>query len=389
MTIAIFSDTYMPVKNGVSTSINQLKEGMEQLGHKVIIVTISLPDYQEVDENIIRVWTMPAGVSDEDRFAGIVNKSKLLKILKPHNIDLVHVHTEFSLGFAGRKIAKLLNVPLVATTHTMWEEYRHYVGPWMTRGMARSFMRFSLKKAYAVVCPSIKAQKYLADLMPEKYTRVVPNGIDMHKFMSTTVTDEMLATTRKTYDINEDKKVLLFVGRIGREKRVEALYETLKDVLTNREDTILLYVGAGPDYEALRDKIAKDGMRDYVKFTGFVDWKEVYKLYNVADILLSASLSEVHPMTAIEGAICGLPSIVRRDDSFVDLVHSGVNGYLVDSDEEIAQKVKELIDDDVKLAEFSKESKRISQDFSAQKHVEKMLAYYEDIVKTFPNKLTV
>ena len=128
MNIAIFTDCYKPIKNGVVTSISQLKDGLEKRGHEVIIITVDVPNYEEKDENIFRLPSIKAGFGSgtEQRF-GIFNQGAINRFLKKKNIQLIHTHTEFPIGYCGKWAAKKLKIPHIHTTHTMWEDYTHYL----------------------------------------------------------------------------------------------------------------------------------------------------------------------------------------------------------------------------------------------------------------------
>ena len=137
----------------------------------------------------------------------------------------------------------------------------------------------------------------------------------------------------------------------------------------------------------LVEKSKAAGIEKQTIFTGFVPWSEVHELSSISNIFLTASLSEVHPITLIEGAICSLPSIARRDDSYLDLIHDGVNGYLVDTDADLTKRVEELISDQPKLKEFAQAALRISETFSADNHVKRMEKLYKKVLELYPNQL--
>ncbi|HRU44673.1 MAG TPA: glycosyltransferase, partial [Spirochaetota bacterium] len=122
-------------------------------------------------------------------------------------------------------------------------------------------------------------------------------------------------------------------------------------------------------------------------FTGFVNWDIVYRLYSISDIFVTASLSEVHPMTLIEASMCKLAIVARKDDSYLDLVRDGVNGFLVENDEEITNKIKMLTKDKELLNSFKRESFLISKQFSSENHVARVEKFYQRVLKTYPNKL--
>jgi 1,2-diacylglycerol 3-alpha-glucosyltransferase len=148
----------------------------------------------------------------------------------------------------------------------------------------------------------------------------------------------------------------------------------------------MIFTGAGPLVDHISDSAKRLGLEKQVVFTGFVNWDLVYRLYSISDLFITASLSEVQPMTLIEASMCGMPMIVRRDDSYLDLVHNGKNGYIVDSDEEMTAKIKSLIHDDKKLKEFSDYSLKNSSKFTAENHVARMEKFYQEVLKSYPNK---
>jgi 1,2-diacylglycerol 3-alpha-glucosyltransferase len=308
--------------------------------------------------------------------------------LKKKKIDIIHTHTEFTVALYGKKAAKKLRLPLVQSTHTMWEEYRHYIlnGKIFTRGMVRKMMSTFMKNAYCLVCPSIKAEKYYKGLLPNISTVVINNGIDVNNFKSSVITESEIVSLRKTFDFNKNEKILLFVGRIGNEKRVLELFNIVVPILKEDNHIKMIFTGAGPLVDHISDSAKRLGLEKQVVFTGFVNWDLVYRLYSISDLFITASLSEVQPMTLIEASMCGMPMIVRRDDSYLDLVHNGKNGYIVDSDEEMTAKIKSLIHDDKKLKEFSEYSLKNSSKFTAENHVARMEKFYQEVLKSYPNK---
>lgn len=390
MNIAIFSDAYIPVKNGVTTSVVQLKEGLEKRGHNVIVITVDVPDYEEKDPNVYRLPSINAsfGSGTDARLGFLFNYLPIIRFLKKKKIDIIHTHTEFTIALYGKKAAKKLKLPLVQSTHTMWEEYRHYIlnGKIFTRGMVRKMMSTFMKNAYCLVCPSIKAEKYYKGLLPSISTVVINNGIDVDKFKSSVITEGEIASLRKTFDFKKTDKILLFVGRIGNEKRVLELFNIVVPILKENSQIKMIFTGVGPLTEQISDIAKRLKIEKQVIFTGFVNWDLVYRLYSISDLFVTASLSEVQPMTLIEASMCGLPMIVRRDDSYLDLVHDGKNGYVVDSDEEMTVKIHSLIYDDEKLKRFSEYSLRNSSKFTAENHVKRMEKFYQEVLKTFPNK---
>lgn len=388
MNIAIFSDCYVPIKNGVVTSILQLKEGLEEKGHNVIILTPEVPNYKDKDKSIYRLPSVKAGLGTEQRFA-FFNQGPINRFLKKKNIELIHTHTEFSVGYSGKWAAKKLKIPHVHTTHTMWEEYNHYIlnGRLFSKTMVRQIIKTYLKNVNVLVAPSIKAKNYYQELMPETPIIIVHNGIDEHKFKSSLIKKNEIAQLRKEFDLKKNEKIIIFVGRIGREKRVKELFNAVLPLIKEIPRTKMLFVGEGPALKDLIKEATKLHLHKEFVFTGFVNWELIHRLYSIAMVFTTASLSEVHPMTLIEATMCGLPIIARKDESYYDLVQDDINGYLVESDQELTLKLKELLNNSQKLKDFSKSSLYISHSYTAQTHVNKLENFYKKILELYPDRL--
>lgn len=388
MNIALFLDCFTPMKNGVITSALQLKEGLEKKGHHVCIVSVLVKGYENKDPDVLLIPQIELDFGSKQGFgAALVNHKKVINFLKEHKVELIHSHTEFMIGLAAKKAAKKLGIPRISTTHTMWEMYHNYSPLLGIKPLWRTYFRYYMKGTSVIVAPSVKAKKYDNLVVPEIPVQIIPNGIDMAKFKQKPMTKEELHDLRARYHLTPEDKILIFVGRIGPEKRVAELYQSMVPVMKKHPHVKMVFVGDGPAHEELQQKANELGLSGQTIFTGFVDWKEVYRLYSIANLFVTASLSEVHPMTLIEAAICGVPSIARRDDSYLDLIEEGKNGYMANTDEEMTELVENLLLDDKKLKAFSEEALRISRKFSAENHVARMEKLYKKVIELYPDRL--
>ncbi|URA10743.1 glycosyltransferase [Thermospira aquatica] len=388
MNIALFLDCFTPMKNGVITSALQLKEGLEKKGHHVCIVSVLVKGYENKDPDVLLIPQLELDFGSKQGFgAALVNNKKVINFLKEHKVELIHSHTEFMVGLAAKHAARKLGIPRISTTHTMWEMYSNYSFILGMKSIWRTYFRFYMKGTSVIVAPSIKAKKYDNLVVPEIPVQIIPNGIDMVKFKQKPMTQEELHDLRKRYSLSPEDKILIFVGRIGPEKRVIELYHAMEPVMKKHKNVKMVFVGDGPAHEELQKRANDLGLAGQTVFTGFVDWKEVYRLYSIANLFVTASLSEVHPMTLIEAAICGVPSVARRDDSYLDLIEEGKNGYMADTDEAMTAIVEDLITDEKKLKLFSEEALRISSKFSAENHVNRMEKLYKKVLELYPDNL--
>jgi 1,2-diacylglycerol 3-alpha-glucosyltransferase len=382
MNIAIFTDTFLPVKNGVVTHVNELRDGLRRRGHTVYVVTSSWPDYQDDDPTVLRLPSLkvPLGKAMEVRYAVGLQKP-VSDFLRGKGIQVVHTHTEFSVGRSGVKAARALGIPHVHTLHTMWEDYRHYIfnGKVVTRGMIRRALRFFLKKVDAVVAPSPKSAHYVQAVMPRAPITVISNGVDTVRIAALLPPAGERNELRGQLGLAEDQFVLVFVGRIGMEKRVFELADAAAAAAARDPRIRMVFVGDGPALDPLKRRAAESAAPAAFVFTGFLPWESVISHLASADLFVTLSLSEVQPMTIIEAQLCGLPVVARRDEASEGLVADGENGWLVDADELAADRVVALCRDRALYRRMSEESLRRSQGLSIENTVTSLERLYGDL----------
>jgi 1,2-diacylglycerol 3-alpha-glucosyltransferase len=376
--VGIFADCYRPTTSGVVTSLLQLKEGLERRGHKAIVVAVSTPGTVEQDPSVYLFASLPFNSASGFRL-GVVNQAAIQRIAHQHQLDIVHTHTEYSLGWAGKRAARRLRLPHIHTAHTLHEEYRHYLfcGRLLSARMVQAYLRRFLSGCDTLVCPSRKAQSYYRSFLPGLRTTVIRNGVCRARLQPTTLTPEEKVQAREAVGIGASDRVLLYAGRLAKEKRVLELLDALAPLLQRRADLKVLFVGGGPLYGMLIRAAERHNVQRQALLAGTVDWEEMHRYYALADLFVTASLSEVQPMTMIEASMCGLPIVARRDEAFMDLVKEGSNGSQTDSDRQLAEKVSALLADEGRLRQLSANARRLSAEFGAEAHVDQLEALYQ------------
>jgi 1,2-diacylglycerol 3-alpha-glucosyltransferase len=367
--------------SGVVTSIVQLKEGQEQRGHKAILVTVTTPNDNEKDATIYRFPSVPFN-SDAGFRLGLVNQRSIDMIVREEQLDIIHTHTEFSIGWAAKRAARAMDLPLIHTAHTIYEEYRHYLflGNLLSTKMIQRFLKLFLVGYDTLICPSTKAQDYFKSFLPSLRTVVIGNGVCKSRFRPNPVSREERDQRRKALGIQPSDKVILYVGRIAREKRVLELFRVLAPLLQKHPHYKAMFVGCGPSYAQLIRATTENNIHRQAIFPGTIQWEQIHTYYLLADVFVTASLSEVHPMTVIEASMCGLPIVARRDTSYVELIRDSENGYLVDSDRQIAEKLVEILGDEAKLLTMSQNGLILSDQFNAEEHVKKVESLYQQVL---------
>ena len=142
----------------------------------------------------------------------------------------------------------------------------------------------------------------------------------------------------------------------------------------------MVFVGDGPTLDALKHRAEDSAAPGAFVFTGFLGWEAVISHLAASHLFVTVSLSEVQPMTIIEAQLCGLPVVARRDESYFEVILDGKNGYLVDEDSEVIERIIELSRDAEKCAEFSRESLRRSQNLSIENTVTRMEHLYTELI---------
>lgn len=385
MNVALFTDVYLPTKNGVVTHVHELKLGLEKRGHTAYVVTSRNPGYEDEDPGVLRLPSVKVpflGKGMEIRQA-VAPPLMVNNWLSDKKIDIVHTHSEFLMGLAGKKAARHLGVPHVHTSHTMWEEYLHYLlgGKVVTPAIVHWAVRTFLEEAQALICPSIKSANWLSKILPDINVRIIPNGIDVERIAGIVPDAEQKALMRAEAGIRPDDFLLVFVGRIGHEKRVAELMGSAERAAWRNPKVKMMFIGDGPVLEILRQKARDSRSPGAFIFTGFMEWESVIKWYAAAQLFVTLSLSEVQPMTLIEARACGLPAIVRRDDSYLGLVTDGETGCVVDDDAEATERILRLAANPSELGGLSRTCTETAGEISITRTSSMMEALYREVVE--------
>ncbi len=346
MNIAIFTETYYPFISGVVTHIETLKNGLEKNGHNVLIVTLN-PDIPEnyIEQGILH---SPAHPLKGIYGYGVANpwSRKRFEMVRDFHPDLIHIHTEFSLGIAGLHYAKKLHVPVVYTLHTMYDDYLGYITPGkrterMIRPLAHFYERKFAGKTTEIIGPSKKVEEFMRRCHVHKAVNLIPNTVNLDAFREENVDPEKVLSLRKELGIGEEDVSLCFVGRLGKEKSVDVLIDFFAENFRNDPKYRLFLIGKGPEEEELADQIRSLGMENQIRLLGYIEHDDLPPYYHAFDLYATASTSEMNSISMLEAMASGLYILQRLDVYNRDQIESGVNGDIFETSEEFGKLVQE------------------------------------------------
>lgn len=389
MKIGIFTDAYKPLISGVTTSLFMLVEGLIEAGHEVYVITTKPKGSKEYDIDkpyIIRFRGIPYPMKGLKIFRYVPCERRLVRrLLKLPKLDVIHIHTEFSLGKLGYFYKRKTDVPMVYTSHTMYEEYLHYVGKNITRLFRNTFMK-NLKKmlkryvntSEVTIVPSKKILDLMNTYAIEGNYKIVPTGIPLKKFKRSTYTEEDIVKLRSSLGI-ANEFVCLYVGRISGEKSIDVLVEGFAK--TNHDNMKFLIVGDGPYMENLKQLVKKLNLENKVIFTGMVDWQKVGLYYQLGDVFLNASISETQGLTYIEALAAGMPLLVKYDSVLEAVVTDGENGLFFYENDQLPELITKIRHDKTLFENLQHNAVSSVLKYSQEAYVNAALETYEEAIR--------
>jgi glycosyltransferase involved in cell wall biosynthesis len=351
--IAMFSDSALPILNGVSVSLDALVTQLRHNGHSVHVFTARFPGYQDPDPNTYRFRAMESPFS-KGYPSAYPPYYRMLRKFRRHDYDVLHTHTPFAIGMVGLRWGESHEIPMVSTYHTLYDRYAHYIP------LPRRYTRFRLAKhtnfyynqVGHVITPSEASLRWLRRHAVTTPITIVPTGIPRSGFFDR-------AESRRELGIPPDVKVMLFVGRLAQEKNLSVLFEAAALTFQKDPSLRLWLVGDGPYRAECLSMVRKLGIGDRVRFVGFVPRQDVDRYYAAADLFVFSSLTETQGLVVQEAMMYGLPAVVVGAGGVSDAVSDGVNGYVVRNDPlPFANATLQLLRDDLVYTQMSEAALR-------------------------------
>lgn len=404
MNVVIFTDTFLPKVDGVCISIEHFSRILAARGHRFVICC---PKYGKTDIKqigdaitIIRFKNAPLP-SYPDIKAVIPSQGKIRKAMTLHKPDVVHIQTPGLLGQYGVVAAKMYNVPLIGTYHTLVSEQDTYLSLYrllkldtllnmvrsekkvkknlakiertQKKGLKNRIILNLCNRLYetgeVIISPSHRIKDELESHGVKTPIEVISNGMDLTEFTG----------TAKSAPTGGPR--FLHVGRISYEKHCEVVLKAFALILEKRPDATLDLLGDGPALASLKIEAKQLGIYDQMTFPGFVNRQELPQIYPKYDMFLTASTMETQGLVVLEAISCGLPCIGVDAFALPELIHDQKNGFIVEPFDHVsmANRALELLDDPERFRAFSEAGLEIAQGHEISACADRLEALYEKV----------
>ncbi len=396
MRVGIFTDQYYPLISGVVTSIKMLKDGLEQLGHQVYIFT-SFDEKKATElipSDVINIPGRSYPFKNLKDYRYTFTHKRFVKIIKKYNLDIIHLQTEFNIAKIAKVAHKKLNIPVVHTMHTLWNDYFKYLSPFfdkhahnlMNSLLKKMFMKDCAKMSEIQIVPTKKVFEQKDNYALGKEIRIVPTGIELDRFYPNNLDKEKELKIKQSLNIKEGTFVFLYIGRTSEEKNIPTLIKAF--ARANLDNSVFLIVGGGPELDELKDLAKELKIDNKIIFTGLVEWVNIPYYYQLGDVFLNASQSETQGLTYIEALASGKPLLVQKDECIEDVVVDYYNGLYFDGEDELVQKMKEIVKAPDTLKTIKANTLKSVENYSKEQFTKNILSIYNEAIEMYNNKET-
>jgi len=376
MRIGMMADAYKPYISGITNYIDLNKRYLEDAGHEVYIFTFSDSDYEEEEPRVVRSPGLP--LADTGFYLSLKYSREAKKLLQSMNV--IHVHHPFLSGRLALHYCRPKQIPIVFTNHTRYDLYAQAYLPMLpeevSEGLLRAYMPSFCEAVNLVISPSPGMERILRELEVESPIEIVPNGVEMTRFL------QAEPLSRTDYGFRDDDILLIYTGRLGPEKNLDFLLLAFAGVVQAVENVKLLLVGGGPMRDELSQLIRDLQIGSSVQFTGMIPYEKMPGYLAMCDAFVTASVTEVHPLSVIEAMGTGLPVMGIHSPGVGDTVEDGITGFLsTDHLPAFTAKLTRLCLQHNLRRKMGSMARQVSKKYDIGRTTRMMLGHYEKLAR--------
>lgn len=378
MRIGMMTDTYKPHISGITNYIALNKAHLEKMGHSVYVFTFGDDNYTDDEANVIRSPGLP--LLDTGYYINLRYNEKARHLL--YTMDVAHVHHPFMSGSLALRYCRPRGIPIIFTNHTRYDLYAQayfpVLGELISETSMSAYLPVFCRLCDLVIAPSAGMRDVLTHFGVDAPIEVVPNGVDIQPFRQAANKED-----RAQFGFNPDQVLLIYVGRLGPEKNLSFLMRSFAGTAKAYDHIGLLLVGDGPERQDLQEQAAYLKIDDRVHFAGSVPYDQMPSYLCMADAFVTASITEVHPLSVIEAMAAGLPVLGIQSPGVGDTIQDGVTGLLAE-EEELAiftAKMVRIVAEHEQRREMGKCARKTAEAYAIERTIQTMMDNYLVVVK--------
>ncbi len=376
MKIAFFAEGYEPFINGVVTSLTTLQQALAQHGHEVVIFVPAYPGHEDGNDKVVRLPSVKWSKTCYPCLSPLVLGKD---VLAGQGFDLVHSHHPFTMSLLAEHLTHRHGMALVYTFHTMLQEYSQYVPLFQHVGerlLTRIFLRHCAEADRVVVSTAV-VRDFLREQGVKTPIAVAAAGVPL---LAPTLDGR--ERVRRQLGLSDDIPVLLYAGRLAKEKQLDFLLRSLT-VLSHTHDFRLCLAGGGPRERHLRELARRLGIADRVIFCGWVPHEQMADHYAAADVFVFPSTSDTMGIVLVEAMSVGLPCVAVDKYGPCEVVRDEVTGFLAPFEERaFANAVRRLLDSQPLRRRMGRAAFQRARDFAPSLAVDELCAVYDDALRS-------
>ena len=377
MKILVATDTYSPQVNGVVTILEETIPKLAQ-ENEIVLIAPSKSTKKIEEDGVKKYFLKGHNFPFYQEYLMVPFAEKQIEeIIKKEKPDLVHLHAPVMIGISTLNEAKKKGIPTIITHHTHFPDYiGHTVGKRLPKFMKSEFKKIvqnkiknEYDKANLIIVPSTPLKEELEKL-GVRNTEVIENGVDFSNLKEPS--KEEVEEFRKRYAL-EGKKIILYLGRVSAEKKIEILIDAMKEI----EQAVLVIVGKGPHTKKLMERAQREKVEKKVVFAGFVKNKAIP--YKCADLFASASDTETFGLTFIEAMWFEKPTVGANSLGAKEVIIDAQTGFLINeqNSKEYAKKINQILNNPRLSQDMGKEAKNHAQRYRIENSLSKLTKIYK------------
>ena len=365
MRIAIFTETFLPKIDGIVTRLVHTLDHLHALGHEALIFAPHRPPPSYGPHRVVRMPAVPFRPWYPELFLGLP-RPRLGRELDAFAPDLVHVVNPVVLGLWGTMVARQRDLPLLASFHTDITQYAVHLRLSFLSPLSRRFLRDVHNQAHVNLCtsqPMVNSARGLGI----RRVRLWPKAVDTDRFRP----DRASAAMRhRLTGGHPEAPLILYVGRLSHEKRLDWLYAPV----TKLDGVRLAFVGSGPAEKALKARFA--GTRTV--FTGYMSGDDLASAYASADVFAFPSDTETLGFGAMESMASGVPAVGARAGGLPDVIQHEHNGLLFTPGDlgDLTAQLRRLLNDPALRARMARQGRTDMERWSWRESTEALVRFY-------------